>query len=140
MMNILIFRAFSRIPIGIATAIEVLGPISVALINARRRSDLIWVFLAVVGLALLLPLRTDSQIDVLGLLFALGAAACWADMDVDISGLVADVVAQSEPADPPHRALPDALLELKRLRLVQEAVKKITSAAVKRPREQDISL
>ncbi|MDQ0561561.1 hypothetical protein QO004_003355 [Rhizobium mesoamericanum] len=48
--------------------------------------------------------------------------------EVDIQGLVADVIAQSEPTNPAHRALPDALLELKRLGLVQDAARKITAS------------
>ncbi len=48
--------------------------------------------------------------------------------EVDVCGLVADVIAQSEPDNPAHRALPDALLELKRLRLVQDAARKIAAA------------
>lgn len=78
LMNILIFQAFSRLPIGIATAIEVLGPVSVALAGSRQRHDFVWIALVVIGLALLLPLHSESNIDVIGLLFAVGAAACWA--------------------------------------------------------------
>lgn len=44
------------------------------------------------------------------------------DPQVDIPALVADVIAQSEPDEPAHRALPDALLELQRLNLVRDAV------------------
>ncbi|MBW9118228.1 transcriptional regulator [Rhizobium cauense] len=48
--------------------------------------------------------------------------------EIDVVGLVADVIAQSEPDTPAHRALPDALLELDRLRLVREAAKKIAAS------------
>lgn len=48
--------------------------------------------------------------------------------EIDVTALVADVIAQSEPSNPVHRALPDALLELDRLHLVREAAKKIAAS------------
>jgi inner membrane transporter RhtA len=77
-MNLCIYEAFGRIPIGIATAIETIGPLAVVLAASRRLLDVAWVVLALVGLALLLPLGTDRPLDPLGLLFAAGAAASWA--------------------------------------------------------------
>jgi inner membrane transporter RhtA len=77
-MNLCIYHAFGRIPIGIATAIEVTGPLAVVLAASRRALDVAWVALALVGLALLLPLATDAPLDPLGLLFASGAAVSWA--------------------------------------------------------------
>lgn len=77
-MNLCIYEAFGRIPIGIATAIETIGPLAVVLAASRRALDVAWVALAAAGLALLLPLGTDRPLDPLGLLFAFGAAASWA--------------------------------------------------------------
>jgi inner membrane transporter RhtA len=77
-MNLCIYHAFGRIPIGIATAIEVTGPLAVVLAASRRALDVAWVALALVGLVLLLPLATDAPLDPLGLLFAVGAAVSWA--------------------------------------------------------------
>ncbi len=77
-MNLCIYHAFGRIPIGIATAIEVIGPLAVVLAASRRALDVAWVVLALVGLALLLPLATDAPLDPVGLLFAFGAAVSWA--------------------------------------------------------------
>jgi inner membrane transporter RhtA len=77
-MNLCIYHAFDRIPIGIATAIEVTGPLAVVLAASRRALDVAWVALAVVGLALLLPLRSEAALDPVGLLFAFGAALAWA--------------------------------------------------------------
>ncbi|KAA9016554.1 MULTISPECIES: EamA family transporter [Sphingobium] len=78
LMNILIYQAFARIPIGIAIAIEVIGPLAVVLFGSRRPRDFLWLAAAVGGLLLLLPVRSDAALDPLGVGFALAAAACWA--------------------------------------------------------------
>ncbi len=77
-MNLCIYHAFGRIPIGIATAIETTGPLVVVLAASRRVLDVAWVVLALAGLALLLPLAASAPLDPIGLLFAFGAAASWA--------------------------------------------------------------
>ena len=79
LMNLLIYQAIARIPIGIAVAIEVLGPLAVVLAGARRPLDLLWLAAAAGGLYLLLPLRdTAAPLDPVGLACAFGAAATWA--------------------------------------------------------------
>lgn len=79
MMNLLIYRAFDRIPIGIAVAIEVTGPLLVALLSSRRPRDIASCALAVFGLYLLLPLNGGAgRLDPAGVAYAFGAAACWA--------------------------------------------------------------
>ena len=79
-MNLCIYHAFGRIPIGIATAIEVVGPLAVVLAGSRRWTDVAWVALAAIGLWLLLPVSAPaaSALDPVGVLFAFGAAASWA--------------------------------------------------------------
>jgi inner membrane transporter RhtA len=78
-MNLLIYRAFARIPIGIAVSIEVMGPLAVVLLSSHRARDFVWVACAGFGLWLLLPLRgATSALDPLGLAYAAGAAFCWA--------------------------------------------------------------
>ena len=77
-MNLCIYHAFGRIPIGIATAIETTGPLVVVLASSRRALDVAWVALALVGLALLMPRASARPLDPVGLLFAFGAAASWA--------------------------------------------------------------
>ncbi len=77
-MNLCIYHAFGRIPIGIATAIETTGPLVVVLAASRRALDVAWVVLGLAGLALLVPRASTAPLDPLGLLFAFGAAASWA--------------------------------------------------------------
>lgn len=78
LMNLLIYLAFERIPIGIAVAIEVTGPLAVVLFNSRRWRDLLWLGLTCAGLWMLLPVRSAGALDPLGVACAAGAAACWA--------------------------------------------------------------
>jgi inner membrane transporter RhtA len=78
-MNLLIYRAFARIPIGVAVSIEVMGPLAVVLLSSRRARDVVWVACAGFGLWLLLPLRgASSALDPAGVACAAGAAFCWA--------------------------------------------------------------
>ena len=78
-MNLMIYLAMSRIPLGIAVALEFTGPLGVALWGSRRRLDLVWVAIAVAGLAMLLPLgQAMKPLDPIGMAFALGAGGCWA--------------------------------------------------------------
>jgi inner membrane transporter RhtA len=79
LMNLLIYRAFNLIPIGIAVAIEVTGPLAVALWSSRRPRDFVAVSCAVLGLYLLLPLGAGKgELDTKGIFYAFGAAVCWA--------------------------------------------------------------
>ena len=78
-MNLLIYGAFARIPIGVAVAIEVVGPLAVVVLSSRRARDFAWVLLAALGLWLLAPFHDGvPPLDPLGVLYALGAAFCWA--------------------------------------------------------------
>lgn len=75
LMNLCFYLALARIPLGIAVTIEFLGPLAVALAGSRRWLDAFWALLAADGVALLMGGRGD--LDLVGLLFALAAGACW---------------------------------------------------------------
>lgn len=77
LMNLLFYMALRTIPFGIAVAIEFTGPLTVAMLSSRRPIDFVWVGCAVVGLLLLLPLGGGPALDPAGVLYAMGAAACW---------------------------------------------------------------
>ncbi len=78
-MNLCFYTALSRIPLGLAVAVEFSGPLAVAVFNSRRAVDFCWVVLATAGLLLLLPIaHLGGGIDLVGILYALGGGACWA--------------------------------------------------------------
>jgi len=78
-MNLFYYLALSKIPLGIAVAVEFTGPLAVAVFASRRAIDFCWVLLAAAGLVLLLPIANVSAgIDPVGALEALAAGGCWA--------------------------------------------------------------
>src|SRR5439155_9798083 len=78
-MNLLIYWAFARIPIGVAVAIEIGGPLAVVLLTSRSARDFVWLALAVACVLLLMPWPgRDVPLDLAGIGFAMGAAVCWA--------------------------------------------------------------
>ncbi|OCG07100.1 hypothetical protein A9G13_08955 [Gilliamella sp. wkB178] len=78
-MNLCFYNAIARIPVGIGVAIELTGPIMVAMCSSRRLTDFIWLAIAVLGLAILLPIhQASSNLDPIGILLALAAGSCWA--------------------------------------------------------------
>lgn len=75
-MNYSIYQSFARLPLGVAVTLEFIGPLAVALAGSRRPRDLVWVALAAIGVVALGWERAD--LDLVGVLFALVAAAGWA--------------------------------------------------------------
>lgn len=77
-MAVLYAEAIARIPLGMATAIEFVGPLTVAVTASRSWLDVVWVLLAALGVALLTLTGTGWSVDTVGIAYAFGAAACWA--------------------------------------------------------------
>ena len=72
--NFLLYEAIARAPLGTVGTLVFLGPLSLALLRARRRLDLVCAVLAGIGVIMLTggPAAGASA----GAAFALGAAAC----------------------------------------------------------------
>ena len=83
-MNLMFYMALRDIPFGLAVAIEFSGPLAVAIYYSRRAVDFVWLALAVLGLALILPLgniggaEAGLHLSPVGIACAIGAAVCWA--------------------------------------------------------------
>jgi inner membrane transporter RhtA len=76
-MNAAFFGAIARLPLGVASTIDFLGPLAVALVGSRRRVDLAWVALAFGGV-LLLARDLDGATSTVGVGLALLSAVTWA--------------------------------------------------------------
>ncbi|MFC4554687.1 EamA family transporter [Georgenia faecalis] len=76
-MNTAFYAAIDRIPLGAAVTLELLGPLALSVVAARRWTSLVWAGLALTGVVLLGG-GDVRGLDPLGVLFALVAAALWA--------------------------------------------------------------
>ena len=76
LMNLCFYLALRTIPLGVAVAVEFVGPLVVAAASHRSRLDILWLALAAAGLALLTPWGGQA-LDPLGLILALGAGVFW---------------------------------------------------------------
>ncbi|MEZ0071177.1 DMT family transporter [Planotetraspora sp. GP83] len=83
LMNWSFYEALTRLPIGIAVAIEFIGPLTVAVAASHRRRDLLWVALAAAGVLLIAPwgqggAGQGGAAIWTGIGFAAFAGVCWA--------------------------------------------------------------
>jgi inner membrane transporter RhtA len=76
-MNGLFYQAVARIPLGAAVTLEVLGPLALSVLASRRAINAVWAALALAGV-FLLGGGGFSDLDPVGVAFALGAGAMWA--------------------------------------------------------------
>lgn len=79
-MNVLFYMSLGKLPQGIAVGLEFIGPLGLALLSIQRRSDYVWVLLAILGIALMVPWGQTAGEDfsMTGAACALGAGLCWA--------------------------------------------------------------
>lgn len=79
LMNGFFYCAIDRIPIGLAVAVEFLGPLALASMLTRRLRDGVWVLCALAGVLVLgYEAAAGKDTDYLGLAFALIAGVFWA--------------------------------------------------------------
>ena len=78
-MNTLFYMALRTVPLGVAIALEFIGPLMAASLGSRKWLDFAWIGLAVIGVLLLLPIAHSAQpVDPRGAALALASGACWA--------------------------------------------------------------
>lgn len=77
LMNLLIYRAFAYIPVSIAISIEVMGPLTAALLTSRQKTDLLWILLSAIGMFLLAAGDINNTIDIRGVAYSVAAALFW---------------------------------------------------------------
>ena len=78
-MNLSFYMSLRTIPLGLAIAIEFMGPLTLALIHSRRPVHFVCIGFAVLGLGLLLPLKSGAgSLDPAGMGLAAFAGLCWA--------------------------------------------------------------
>ncbi|MFJ6086704.1 EamA family transporter [Streptomyces sp. NPDC092369] len=75
-MNLSLYTAIDRVGLGLAVTLEFLGPLTVALVAARRPIDACCAVIAAVGAVALMRPRPSA--DYVGMALGLLAAVCWA--------------------------------------------------------------
>ncbi len=73
----LIYKAFSYMSVGIAISIEVLGPLTVAILMSKNKLDYFWGALSLIGLLLLPMGNSNHNFSFIGMTYALVAAVGW---------------------------------------------------------------
>ena len=77
LMNLSIYAAIDRLPLGVAITVEALGPLGVVVVTGRGPLSLLWAGLAGLGVVALAG-PFGGSLDGLGLVFAALAACAWA--------------------------------------------------------------
>lgn len=79
-MNLCLYLAIDRIPLGVAVTLEFVGPLGVAVAGSRRALDVLWAVLAAAGILMLAPLGIIGEVDLdpVGVMLALLAGVFWA--------------------------------------------------------------
>lgn len=77
LMNILIYKAFSHMSVGIAISIEVIGPLAVSILMSKSKLDFLWGCISIIGLLFLPFGNSTNSFSYIGMVYALLAAFCW---------------------------------------------------------------
>jgi inner membrane transporter RhtA len=79
-MNTAFYQAIARLPLGVVTTIEFLGPLGLAAAASRRPRDILAVVVALAGVVAVSGALTTSWVglDAVGFAFTIAAAVCWA--------------------------------------------------------------
>ena len=79
LMNMVFYLAIQTIPLGIAVALEFIGPLALGIISSKSIKDYLWIACAMMGILLLLPFTDLSpNLDLTGIFYALLAGLFWA--------------------------------------------------------------
>lgn len=76
-MNGIYYLSLSRIPLGLAVALEFIGPLLLSVFSSKRMIEYLWAVLAIIGIALITPWNGKGA-DLFGILMALLAGVFWA--------------------------------------------------------------
>jgi inner membrane transporter RhtA len=91
-MNLCFYYSLTRIPLGVAVTVEVLGPLALSVVVSKRKSAWLWAVLALAGVALLSLTGVEvGYLDPVGLAFAAGAAVSWAGYILATARAAADL-------------------------------------------------
>ena len=111
-VTILFMGAVARLPLGTASALEFLGPLTVAVVRSRGTGRA-WALLAAAGVVCLTQPWTGDA-DPVGVALALGAAVCWAAYILltqrvgdAVSGLGGLAISMPVAGTGRHRSWPD---------------------------------
>ncbi|GBQ83770.1 transporter EamA [Gluconacetobacter johannae DSM 13595] len=80
LMNMMFYLALDRLPLGIAVAVEFLGPLTLTFLGSRRPRDMVLIAVVVLGLVLLLQpgsMLDRHGIDPVGVLYGMLGAVAW---------------------------------------------------------------
>lgn len=78
-INFLFYMALRTIPLGIAIAIEFIGPLGLAIYSSRKKIDFLWIIMVATGLYMLIPQQDSiTALDPVGVVYAAIAGAGWA--------------------------------------------------------------
>ncbi|MFC4427496.1 EamA family transporter [Deinococcus navajonensis] len=78
LMNLTFYASLTTLPLGLAVTLEFVGPLVLSLALSRRALDFLWVVLAGVGIALIMPRAGGETLDLGGVALALLAGGLWA--------------------------------------------------------------